>query len=309
MIAVVVVRDGELPAGGDESIAECGGRALLIGSGTTEAVDALLGVATDVTTVEAGDVQPAAWGGGLAELLADEPVVLLPASADGRDLAPRLAVAMARPLLANAMAIDEHGVELIRGFGWELHRVVRPGRFVVTLHPGLRGVTADPTLPPPAVRRAGLPAADAVDAGVVAVLPADAATVDLAEAPRILGGGAGLDGPARFAQLAELGVAIGASVGATRVITDRGWVGHDRQIGTTGVVVDPQLYLAFGISGAVQHTSGLGAPAHVISVNTDGHCPMMQLADLAITADANATLDELVALLTPVAALGPVRER
>src|SRR6478736_4256237 len=259
MIAVVVVRDGELPAGGDESIAEC--------------------------------------GGGLAELLADEPVVLLPASADGRDLAPRLAVAMARPLLANAMAIDEHGVELIRGFGWELHRVVRPERFIVTLHPGLRGVTADPTLPPAAVRDAGLPAADAVDAGVVAVLPADAATVDLAEAPRILGGGAGLDGPARFEQLAELGVAIGASVGATRVITDRGWVGHDRQIGTTGVVVEPDLYLAFGISGAVQHTSGLGAPAHVISVNTDGHCPMMQLADLALTADANAVLDELLVLL------------
>ena len=149
------------------------------------------------------------------------------------------------------------------------------------------------------MRDVELPAADALDAGVVAVLPADAATVDLAEAPRILGGGAGLDGPARFEQLAELGAAIGASVGATRVITDRGWVGHDRQIGTTGVVVDPQLYLAFGISGAVQHTSGLGAPAHVISVNTDGHCPMMQLADLAITADANATLDELVALLAP----------
>ncbi len=161
MIAVVVVRDGELPAGGDESIAECAGRALLIGSGTADAVEALLGVATDVTTVEAGEVRPAAWGGGLAELLADEPVVLLPASANGRDLAPRLAVAMARPLLANAMAIDEHGVELIRGFGWELHRVVRPERFVVTLHPGLRGVTADPTLPPAAVRHAELPAADA----------------------------------------------------------------------------------------------------------------------------------------------------
>ena len=66
------------------------------------------------------------------------------------------------------------------------------------------------------------------------------------------------------------------------MITDRGWVGHDRQIGTTGVVVDPQLYLAFGISGAVQHTSGLGDPAHIISVNTDPHCPMMQLADLAV---------------------------
>jgi electron transfer flavoprotein alpha subunit len=86
-------------------------------------------------------------------------------------------------------------------------------------------------------------------------------------------------------------------MGATRVITDRGWVPHQRQIGTTGVVVDPDLYLAFGVSGAVQHTSGLGDPTHIISVNTDGHCPMMQLADLAIVADANATLDHLVVLL------------
>ncbi len=98
-------------------------------------------------------------------------------------------------------------------------------------------------------------------------------------------------------QLAELGVAFGASVGATRVITDRGWVGHGRQIGTTGVIVEPQLYLAFGISGAVQHTSGLGAPAHVISVNTDAHCPMMQLADLAVVADANEVLDALLVRL------------
>jgi len=88
------------------------------------------------------------------------------------------------------------------------------------------------------------------------------------------------------------------SMGATRVITDNGWVGHERQIGTTGVVVDPDLYLAFGISGAVQHTSGLGQPAHIISVNLDPHCPMMQLADLAIVADANAVLDALAAELT-----------
>jgi electron transfer flavoprotein alpha subunit len=206
-------------------------------------------------------------------------------------------MAMGRPLLANAMSLDDHGVELIRNGGWELHRVVRPDRFVVTLHPGLRGAVADHDAPEPVVRHVGLPASDAVDVDVVAVLPADAATVDLAEAGRIVAGGAGLDDARRFDQLTQLGSTIGASVGATRVITDRGWIGHDRQIGTTGVVVDPQLYLAFGISGAVQHTSGLGAPAHVVSVNIDGHCPMMQLADLAVTADANATLDELVALL------------
>ncbi len=82
-------------------------------------------------------------------------------------------------------------------------------------------------------------------------------------------------------------------MGATRVVTDAGWVPHQRQIGTTGVVVDPRLYLAFAISGAVQHTAGLGHPDHVISVNVDPHCPMMSMADLAVVADANATLDAL----------------
>jgi electron transfer flavoprotein alpha subunit len=121
--------------------------------------------------------------------------------------------------------------------------------------------------------------------------------MDLAEADRIVGGGAGLDSDDRFRQLADIARSLGASTGATRVITDRGWIEHQRQIGTTGVVVDPTLYLAFGISGAVQHTAGLGAPEHIVSVNTDPHCPMMQMADLAIVADANAVLDALEAQL------------
>ena len=121
-----------------------------------------------------------------------------------------------------------------------------------------------------------------------ALVGPDVSTMDLSEAPRILGGGAGLDSAERFAQLGDVAAALDASMGATRVITDRGWIEHSRQIGTTGVVVDPQLYLAFGISGAVQHTAGLGDPSHIISVNTDRYCPMMELADLAVVADANA---------------------
>jgi electron transfer flavoprotein alpha subunit len=297
MLALVVVRDGSLPAGGDEVVAECGGRVLLIGSGTAAALDDLRGAVTDARLVEAGAFRPGAWSAGLAVLLADDPVVVLPHSADGRDLAPRLAHALDRPLLAHAMVVGTTTVELIRAGGTELHSVVAPAAFVATLHPGLRGVERTVTTEPN-VREQVLPdATDAIDAEVVATFAADAATLDLAEAPRIVAGGAGLDSADRFEQLAALGAVLGASVGATRVVTDRGWVGHDRQIGTTGVVVDPQLYLAFGISGAVQHTSGLGAPAHVISVNTDAHCPMMQLADLAIVADANATLDALLARL------------
>jgi electron transfer flavoprotein alpha subunit len=132
-----------------------------------------------------------------------------------------------------------------------------------------------------------------MDADVIEVLPPDVATMDLAEAERIFAGGAGLDAAERLVQLATVAARVGATTGATRVITDRGWADHARQIGTTGVAVDPELYVAFAISGAVQHTAGLGDPAHIVSVNTDPHCPMMQMADLAVVSDANAVLDEL----------------
>jgi electron transfer flavoprotein alpha subunit len=300
MIAVVVVREGALPNGGDETVAECGGRAILIGSGTAAAAAALNGIATELTVLELPTFQPGAWAADLAELLATEPAVVLPGSPDGRDLAPRIAALLHRQLYAGAIEITPQRISLARRGSTELHLVTPSPHFVATMQPGVRGAAPDPTIPSPRVSEAELSNRNrgtANDAVVVDVLPPDPATIDLTEATRIVGGGAGLDGPARIEQLVAIGGAIGASMGATRVVTDRGWVPHERQIGTTGVVVDPQLYLAFGVSGAVQHTSGLGSPAHIISVNTDGHCPMMQLADLAIVADANATLDHLERLL------------
>lgn len=295
MIAVIVVRDGVLPAGAVEAVAECAGRAVLIGSATTTAAEQLTGYATELVLAETDATRPGACAGALAPRLAGEPIVVLPASPDGRDLAPRLAALLRRPLLANAARIEPHLVITVRGT--HMQRLSPEPAFVATLIPGVRGALANVTTPPTVTTLAvdlELPGGSP-DATCVAVLPPDAATIDLAEANRILGGGAGLDSAERFAQLAAIGASIDASVGATRVITDRHWIGHERQIGTTGVVVRPQLYVAFGVSGAVQHTSGLGHPDHVISVNTDPHCPMMQMADLAIVADANAVVGELVA--------------
>jgi electron transfer flavoprotein alpha subunit len=316
VIALVPVRDGALPAGAEEVVAECGGRALLVGAGAASAAKGLAGLSTEVQVWETEGYRPAAWSAALAPVLAREPVVVLPASADGRDLAPRLAHRLGRPLLAGAMEVTPDRVVIARWGGLAVEDVVPPERLVATLEPGVRGFARAGAAEPAVVQldpmtatageahQAGGPVdaldgLDGLDAIVLEVLPPDPATMDLAEAPRIVAGGAGLESPARFAQLAAAAEALGASLGATRVVTDRGWVGHERQIGTTGVVVDPRLYLAFGISGAVQHTSGLGQPDHIISVNTDPSCPMMQLADLAVVSDANAVLDELVARLAP----------
>lgn len=320
LLAVVPVRGGALPAGGLEAVAEAGGRALLAGDHTAMAaadLAALVTVATGGGTTgsavrawEAGGFAPAAWAGALAPAVAGERVVVLPASPDGRDLAPRLAIELGRPFIAGAVLVSPDHATCARWGGRTLQDVPIPAAgAVVTLQPGVRGVETCPGAEPPKVEPLELsePACPSSDVGgpknrgadpeVLAVLPPDVATMDLAEAPRILGGGAGLGGDAEFAMLGRVATALGASLGATRVVTDAGMVSHDRQIGTTGVAVNPRLYVAFGVSGAVQHTAGLGDPAHIVSVNTDPYCPMMTMADLAIVCDAAALVRELAARL------------
>ena len=295
-VAVIVARDGELPAGADETVAEAGGAALVLGSGTRQAAG-LLDAASRVWLLEWTSVVPGAVAAALAPVLSGVPMVLLPGSPDGRDLAPRLAVALGRPLLAGAVRCAPDEVELTRLDDRLSLRVAVDGPVVVTLRPGFRGR-------PEQVTQAQLTALEVPkdstvhDAESIEVLQPEPSTVDLAEARRILGGGAGLvpagvDGAAVMRLLAQVADALGASAGATRIVTDAGWMSYDRQIGTTGVAVSPELYVAFGISGAAQHVGGLGAPEHVVSINTDPSCPMTLMADLGIVADAPAVLAEL----------------
>jgi electron transfer flavoprotein alpha subunit len=296
VLAVVVVRDGQLPAGADETVAEAGGAALVVGSGTSEAAGRL-DSASRAWVLERSCVAPAALASALAHVLSGINMVLLPASPDGRDLAPRLAVILGRALLAGAVRCAPDEVELTRLDDRLSLRVAVDGPVVVTLRPGSRGrpepvAPAEVTALPPAEPGAG------PDAESVEVLQPEPSTADLAEARRIFGGGAGLvlagaDGAAVMRLLADVAAALEASAGATRVVTDAGWMSYDRQIGTTGVTVSPELYVAFGISGAAQHVTGLGAPEHVVSVNTDPSCPMTLMADLGIVADAPAVLAEL----------------
>jgi electron transfer flavoprotein alpha subunit len=286
--------------GADETVTEAGGAALMVGSGTRAAAGEL-DSGRQVWLLERSSVAPGALAAALAPVLSGVRMVVLPASPDGRDLAPRLAVALGRALLAGAVRCAPHEVELTRLDDRLSLRVAVERPAVVTLRPGQPGragpagravVTELPAAEP------GTPAAERGtewDAESVEVLQPEPSTVDLAEARRIVGGGAGLvpagtDGEAVMRLLADVAAALGASAGATRVVTDAGWMGYDRQIGTTGVAVSPELYVALGISGAAQHVGGLGEPAHVVSVNTDPSCPMTLMADLGIVADAPAVL-------------------
>ena len=302
MIAVIPVRDGVPPAGADEAIGEAEGEAVFIGSQAYVAAKELTNHGVRFWTIEA-DLDPNAVAIDVAHVLSTldrTDSVVLPASPDGRDLAPHIAHRLGRTLYAGAITVSDERVSVsVRG-GLAIADHQPAGPFVATLQLGVRGSERDEretiiTAIPSLVSSSGASVSSAVRSD--GVLPPDVSTMDLAEAPRILGGGAGLsDGPA-FDLLGRVAVALQASMGVTRVITDRGWASHERQIGTTGVVVDPDLYVSFGVSGAVQHTSGLGQPEHIISVNTDAHCPMMQMSDLAIVSDANAVLHELAARL------------
>jgi electron transfer flavoprotein alpha subunit len=305
-LAVVVVRDGQLPAGADETVAEAGGAVLVAGSQAGEAAGRL-DSASQVWLAERSSVAPAALASALAQALPGVDMVLLPESPDGRDLAPRLAVALGRPLLAGAVRCAPEEVEVTRLDDRLSVRVGVDGPVVVTLRPGSRGKPE----PVASVQVSALSLAatgTGCDAESIEVLQPEPSTVDLAEARRIVGGGAGLvpagaDGAAVMRLLAGVGAALAASAGGTRVVTDAGWMSYDRQIGTTGVAVSPELYIAFGISGAAQHVGGLGAPEHVVSVNTDPSCPMTAMADLGIVADAPAVLRELAERLSVTAAL------
>ena len=296
MLAVIVVRNGRLCAGAQEAFAEAGNQAMLLGEGAGDAAGQLCGEGT-ATVVDVSVNNLSALSMLVAGLIPQNVrALILPASPDGRDFAPHLAALLEWPLLAGAVRVRADTVVLVRTAGrlGEEMGVDRP--FVATLVPGVRGY--EPSSAVPHINRLECGPLDAdVVVTSVEVLPPEPSTMDLTEAKRIVAGGQGLGSKECFDLLGEVGTAMGASLGGTRVASDAGWIPLERQIGTTGVAVNPRVYVAFAISGATQHTSGLGHPDHIISVNIDAGCPMMAMADLAIVSDATAVLRALATRL------------
>lgn len=307
MIAVVVVRDAALPAGADEAVAEVGGTAIVIGTGAAVAAKELT-TARWATALEAGPFDAAAYAAALAardEVRASR--IVLPSSPDGRDLAPHLALALGVPLFAGAVRVAPDRLSLVRTQGRVAEELAPPEHFVATLVPGVRGAEPVEALPYPSHQVEQISTVTAPGVRSTEVLPPDPTTMDLAEAPRIVAGGQGIGAKEGFDLLGAVGERLGASLGGTRVATDAGWIPFERQIGTTGVTVQPRLYLSFAISGATQHTSGLGDPDHIVSVNLDASCPMMAMADLALVSDANAVIAALARRLGVDAGDAPKR--
>lgn len=235
----------------------------------------------------------------VATALSEPPLaVLLPGTTDGSDLAPRLAA-----LLGGACLLDCAWLRLGPG-GLVVARWAHDDRamerwevpsglpLVATVRPGSYGAPA-PRPRPLRVQRLPLPEG-APRVRRLRRLPPDPRSVRLTQAERIVAAGLGMGGPERLAEVQALADRLGAALGASRPLADRGWVPFERQIGTTGQQVTPRLYLAIGISGAAQHLAGLREAGTVVAVNTDPACPMMARATLAAVGDAAQVVPALL---------------
>jgi electron transfer flavoprotein alpha subunit len=127
--------------------------------------------------------------------------------------------------------------------------------------------------------------------------PAGAGGASLATARVVVGGGRGVGGPDGFAPLEELAELLGGVVGVSRVVTSEGWRPHRQQVGQTGTKITPELYLACGISGAIQHIAGCAGAKHIIAINTDPGAPILAHADYAVIGDLHQVIPALVAAL------------
>jgi len=119
-------------------------------------------------------------------------------------------------------------------------------------------------------------------------------SVDLRGAQIIVAGGYGVGSAANFKLIRDLAEALGGEVGASRAAVDAGWIDHDHQVGQTGVTVRPRLYIACGISGAIQHRAGMSESKKIIAINTDPEAPIMACAHYAIIGDLNTVIPEMI---------------
>ncbi len=232
----------------------------------------------------------------------DEPsYILLGATADGRDVAGVLSALLGWGVLVNATAVTWSAegplVEMsVFGGRLETSSAFAADRGLVTVRPNT--VTAAPLPGPGTVERREPGIGAALPAVAVVERTAEAsAAAPIEEAKIIVTGGRGVGGPEGFGLVEQLAAELGGVVGATRAAVDAGWIPYARQIGQTGKIVKPALYVALGVSGAIQHKVGMQAAEAIVAVNRDPDAPLAEFADLYVVGDLFEVVPEVVARL------------
>ncbi len=219
----------------------------------------------------------------------DYRAVIFSASAQGKDLAPRTAAKLRTTLASDVTSFSLQGNALVVTHPGYTGKVVQTLKLTASpalfsLRPGAISSAANAK----AGRVESVPAADVASARVVTTDTqlGDSRKLDLGEAPVIVSGGRGLKAPEHFTLVEDLAAAFGnAAVGATRAVTDEGWRPHSDQIGQTGRLVSPELYVAVGISGAIQHLAGMRTSRCIVAINKDKEAPIFKVADYGIVGD------------------------
>ncbi len=221
--------------------------------------------------------------------------VLVPSSADGKEVAGRLAVRTASGVITDAVDIDEQGVATQSVFGGStiVHSKVTTGTPIFTVRPNSVPPEAAPTTC--AVESVQVAVSDLAKKAQVTdrTVAGKGGRPELTEAAIVVSGGRGVGGPEGFAIIERLADSLGGAVGASRAATDAGWYPHQYQVGQTGKTVSPQLYIANGISGAIQHRAGMQTSKVVVVVNKDAEAPIFELADFGVVGDLHEVVPRL----------------
>jgi electron transfer flavoprotein alpha subunit len=264
--------------------------AVVFASNPTEIVSQLNNISVDKVITAAGDWDkygPAAIADGLSQIIAAKKpnALLITSTATGKEIAARVAVKTNSGIITDAVGVDKDLITTQSVFGGSttVHSAVTTGISVITLRANsIEPVSASST---PAVEEFAVNISDAAKLATItsATAAVKGGRPELTEASVVVSGGRGTNGD--FKPVEALADALGAAVGASRAATDAGWYPHSHQVGQTGKTVSPQLYVAAGISGAIQHRAGMQTSKTIVAINKDPEAPILEIADFAVIGD------------------------
>jgi len=264
--------------------------AVVFASNPAEIASQLNNISVDKVITAIGDWDkygPAAIADGLAQIIAAKKpnALLITSSAAGKEIAARVAVKTNSGIITDAVGVDKDLITTQSVFGGSttVHSAVTTGTPVITL----RANSIEPvaTTSAAAVEEFAVTISDVAKLATItsATAAVKGGRPELTEASVVVSGGRGTNGD--FKPVEELADALGAAVGASRAATDAGWYPHSHQVGQTGKTVSPQLYVAAGISGAIQHRAGMQTSKTIVAINKDPEAPILEIADFAVIGD------------------------
>jgi electron transfer flavoprotein alpha subunit len=224
--------------------------------------------------------------------------VLVAATAMGKDVAPRFAARHDVSVLADVMELRREEDRLVASrpvYSGKARAEVDCGAAtlqIATTRPNVFPAEADSSAAVAQVEQLEMPELTA-RAHVLRVETSESKELDVAEADVIVSGGRGIKGPENWPLIRDLQQALGAALGASRAVVDAGWIDHQHQVGQTGKVVSPTLYVACGISGAIQHLAGMGTSKVIVALNKDPEAPIFKVATYGIVGDIFQTVPEV----------------